>query len=289
MKLSRLESVSALREQLAQWRDNGDRIAFVPTMGNLHAGHINLCTHAKGLADRVVASIYVNPMQFGKNEDFGSYPRTLENDEQALLGAGVDAVYLPNESIMYPHGVESTTRVHVPGASALWCGASRPGHFDGVTTIVAKFFQQVQPDVAVFGEKDYQQLFLINRMVEDLFMPVDIVGIPTVRESDGLAMSSRNQYLNEAERKQAANIHKTLLEMERLLKSGDRNYRELEEIAAKKLEKHGFRRDYYAICRVSDLQPVTDPAEKEVVVLVAAHLGKARLIDNRVISLRNDV
>lgn len=286
-RLHRIESLAALRRQVQAWRQAGERIAFVPTMGSLHAGHLKLCSRAAELADRVIVSIYVNPMQFGVNEDFGSYPRTLDADTQKLSSQAVDAVYLPTESIMYPDGLTTATRVRVPEVSQLWCGASRPDHFEGVTSIVARFLLQVQPDVAVFGEKDYQQLFIINKMVKDLFVPVEIVGVATERESDGLAMSSRNQYLTAAERAQATAIFQAMNQTEQMLVQGDRNYRALEEIAAKMLENNGFRRDYYAICRTSDLQPASDKAETEVVILAAAYLGKARLIDNRVISLRN--
>jgi pantoate--beta-alanine ligase len=281
-----LEQVS---EQVAAWKQQGLRVAFVPTMGNLHKGHLQLCNTAQKHADKVIVSIYVNPLQFGENEDYASYPRTLEADQNALKSVGVDALFCPNEAVMYADGVAASTTVSVPKVAELWCGASRPGHFTGVTTVVCKLLNIVQPDVALFGEKDYQQLYIIRRMVHDLFIPVKIIGVPTQREESGLALSSRNQYLNKEERQRAAFIHELLMENKAQLTSGQRNFREMEQNAVEMLEKRGFRPDYYAICRVQDLQLATDPAETEWVILVAAHLGAARLIDNCVISLRNAV
>ncbi|MDH3870717.1 MAG: pantoate--beta-alanine ligase, partial [Gammaproteobacteria bacterium] len=188
-----------LRARIREWRARGNRIAFVPTMGNLHAGHLRLVRHARAVADRVVASIFVNPMQFGPGEDFASYPRTLEADSAALMEADADLLFIPDIDVVYPRGPEQMTRVEVPALGDILCGASRPGHFSGVTTVVAKLFNLVQPDTAVFGEKDYQQLVIIRRMVKDLNMPVSIEGVATVREPDGLAMSSRNSYLQVGE------------------------------------------------------------------------------------------
>src|SRR6201996_9496688 len=205
-----LTSIAAVREHVRAWRRDGLRVAFVPTMGNLHPGHVSLIEAARKHGDRFVSSIFVNPMQFGPNEDFAHYPRTPTHDEQMLADAGCSLMFMPNVSEIYPSGSERATRVEVPGLSRVLCGEYRPGHFEGVTTIVATLFNIVQPDVAIFGEKDFQQLTIIRRMVADLCFPVEIVGAPTVRDADGLAMSSRNQYLTPAERANAPRIYETL-------------------------------------------------------------------------------
>jgi pantoate--beta-alanine ligase len=248
-------------------------------MGNLHAGHLSLVKEARKIADRVVASIFVNPMQFGAGEDFESYPRTLESDSRMLEAEGTDLLFAPSVQVMYPKPQAEQTRVEVPEISSLLCGATRPGHFVGVSTVVCKLFNMVQPDIAVFGNKDYQQLMVIRRMVEDLAMPVRIVGIDTVRESDGLAMSSRNGYLTGQERTLAPTLYRVLSSLASKLRDGDNDYARLQLQAASELDDNGFRTDYIAIRRAADLaEPVA--GEKGLVILAAAYLGAARLIDN---------
>lgn len=272
-------SVAAVREQVRKWRAEGLRIAFVPTMGNLHPGHVSLIEAARRHGQRFVASIFVNPMQFGPNEDFAHYPRTPHEDERMLAAAGCSLMFMPNVSEIYPHGAERATRVEVPHLSRILCGEFRPGHFEGVATVVAKLFNIVQPDVSVFGEKDYQQLTVIRRMVEDLCLPVQIVGAPTLREADGLAMSSRNQYLSEAQRRLAPQIFATLSAAARRLQGGDSDFASIERAGVQTLESAGFRPDYFAIRQAEDLAPPSAQT-RHLVVLTAAHLGKARLIDN---------
>ncbi len=276
-------SIAGVRRRVREWRNNGERIAFVPTMGNLHPGHLSLVERAKALADRVVASIFVNPLQFGANEDLDAYPHTPEEDSRQLTEHGVDLLFHPQEKEMYPNGREAVTWVEVPGISEILCGASRPGHFRGVATVVAKLFNIVQPDVAVFGEKDFQQLAVLRRMVSDLCMPVELAGVPTVRESDGLAMSSRNGYLTTEQRSLAPSLYRTLQAVGEQLRAGRSDYPTLEREANAQLASQGFRPDYLTIRR-TDLS-VPAAGDCELVILVAAHLGKARLIDNLLISL----
>lgn len=276
-------TIAELRETILPWKSDGERIALVPTMGNLHEGHLRLVEEAHANADHIVVSIFVNPMQFtdASGGDFDRYPRTLEADEKKLsdLGIEVDIVFTPSVKEVYPNGLEHETRVEVPGLSDILCGAFRPGHFMGVATVVAKLFNMVQPDVAVFGEKDFQQLLVIRRLVSDLCFPIEIVGVPTVREHDRLAMSSRNQYLSEEERENAALLNHVLLEVKHSIKDGSRDYADIEDMAMKKLEQAGFKPEYFSVRRAEDLQsPSTD--DHDLVVLVAAWLGKARLIDN---------
>ncbi len=266
----------ALEAALAPWR--GDGIAFVPTMGNLHAGHLALVARARELAPRVVVSIYVNPLQFGPQEDFAAYPRTLEEDRARLAEAGADLVFAPRDAVMYPRPLSETTRVHVPGLSEILCGAHRPGHFDGVATVVARLFNLVRPDHAVFGEKDYQQLLVIRRMVDDLAIPVRIHGVPTVREPDGLAMSSRNQYLTPEERARAPALYRALRAAAEALARGSEDYGRLESQGRVALEAAGFRVDYFTVRDADDLGPPAPGRPR--VVLAAARLGRARLIDN---------
>jgi pantoate--beta-alanine ligase len=275
-------SIAEVRRLVAGWRAAGERIAFVPTMGNLHAGHISLIELAAQHGDRFVASIFVNPMQFGPNEDFNHYPRTPTRDETMLSVAGCDLMFMPEVAEMYPNGHELATRVEVPTLSDLLCGEFRPGHFQGVATIVAKLFNIVMPDVAVFGLKDFQQLTVIRHMVADLCMPVEIVGAPTVREPDGLAMSSRNQYLTAEERRRAPAIYRAMQAAATALRDGQRDIRALEARGRDALADAGFKVDYFAIRRCADL---LDPgaADRELVVLVAARIGKARLIDNQTV------
>jgi pantoate--beta-alanine ligase len=273
-----ISEVNELRSQVDAWRRGGN-VAFVPTMGNLHAGHLALVKAARKLADRVVASIFVNPMQFGVGEDFDNYPRTLERDTDLLEGEGTDLLFAPSVATMYPKPSDQQTRVEVPGISQLLCGASRPGHFVGVATVVCKLFNMVQPDIALFGKKDFQQLMVIRRMAEDLAMPVRVVGVETLRESDGLAMSSRNGYLTVEERAIAPALHRVLSGVKDSLQQGSDDYAGLQAEAMRELKENGFGPDYVAIRRAGDL---TEPeaGEGDLVILGAAFLGKARLIDN---------
>jgi len=270
--------VDKLRGRIGKWRRAGERIALVPTMGNLHAGHLDLVRRAREQADRTVASIFVNPLQFGPKEDFAAYPRTLEADQQQLDSAGTDLLFAPAVEEVYPGGQTLQTRVEVPGISDILCGASRPGHFTGVATVVCKLFNMVQPDLAVFGEKDFQQLMVIRRMTIDLSLPVEILGAPTVREPDGLAMSSRNGYLSAEERKIAPRLQQTLQAAAAALQRG-------EEVAAAELRATadltatGFQPDYFSVRRAADLE-APGPDDRELVILAAAYLGRARLIDN---------
>jgi pantoate--beta-alanine ligase len=278
-----ISHIAALRAHIAQWRSAGQRIAFVPTMGNLHAGHISLIELARRHGDRFVASIFVNPMQFGPNEDFNHYPRTPDRDATLLREAGCDLMFMPDVTEMYPAGAGLATRVEVPWLSTQLCGAFRPGHFEGVATVVAKLFNIVQPDVAVFGIKDYQQLTVIRRLTADLCLPIVIEGAPTVREADGLAMSSRNQYLSAEERALAPQIFASLQRAAREIAGGNRNYAQLQQVATATLTSGGFRVDYFEVRRASDLHPPS-AEDRELVLLTAARLGRARLIDNVQIS-----
>jgi pantoate--beta-alanine ligase len=271
--------IAAVRERVRRWREEGSRVAFVPTMGNLHPGHVSLIEMARRHGDRFIASIFVNPMQFGPNEDFAHYPRTPTQDASMLADAGCDLMFMPDVVEIYPNGSERATRVEVPGLSSILDGEFRPGHFEGVATIVAKLFHIVEPDVAVFGEKDFQQLTIIRRMVTDLCLAVTIIAAPTVRDPDGLAMSSRNQYLTDEERSRAPVIHQTLLAAVERLRAGERDFAAIERAGIETLERSGFRPDYFSVRRADDLSvPVADT--RHLVVLVAARLGRARLIDN---------
>jgi len=272
-------TVTAVREHVRRWRSEGRRVAFVPTMGNLHAGHVSLIDTARSHGDRFVASIFVNPMQFGPNEDYAQYPRTPTQDARMLTEAGCNLMFMPDVAAIYPNGSERATRVDVPSLSRILDGEFRPGHFEGVSTIVAALFHIVEPDVAVFGEKDFQQLTIIRRMVADLCMPVEIVGAPTVRDTDGLAMSSRNQYLTPAERQTAPIIYQTLQAAAKRLQAGDTEFSSIENTGVATLQKAGMKPDYFSIRRAQDLgAPASDT--RHLVVLTAARLGKARLIDN---------
>jgi pantoate--beta-alanine ligase len=248
-------------------------------MGSLHAGHMSLLSAARFRADRVIASVFVNPLQFGPGEDFERYPRTPDDDQHLLTEAGCDLLFLPSVAEMYPEGGQSATKVSVPSLSEILCGAHRPGHFDGVATVVAKLFGIVQPDVAVFGEKDYQQLAIIRRMVQDLALPVEVVGAPTVRSPDGLAMSSRNRYLSPGERSIAPRLHATLRAVAARIDAGEHDFADLEKWCAVQLRAVGLDPDY---CSVRDAETLLAPDDRsvEVVILAAVRLGKARLIDN---------
>ncbi len=274
-----VETVADLRHAVNQWRLAGERIALVPTMGNLHEGHLELVRKARTLADRVVVSIFVNPLQFGEGEDFASYPRTQVDDSEKLIAVSTDLLFMPTVDEVYPRPQSEQTKVEVPGLSDLFCGASRSGHFVGVATVVCKLFNMAQPDVAVFGEKDYQQLLVIRRMVEDLAIPVQIEGLATVREVDGLARSSRNGYLTDAERSIAPALYRELTSTVKGIEQGRHDFASLERQAMSRLESEGFRPDYYAIRNAVDLSE-PEPDETKLVILAAAYLGKARLIDN---------
>jgi pantoate--beta-alanine ligase len=277
--LDTVTTIAAVRERVQRWRREGLRVAFVPTMGNLHPGHVSLIEAARRHGERFVASIFVNPMQFGPNEDWAQYPRTPREDERMLAGAGCSLMFMPDVAEIYPHGSERATRIEVPQLSRILDGEFRPGHFEGVSTIVAKLFHIVEPDVAIFGEKDYQQLTVIRRMVADLCMPVEIVGAPTMRDADGLAMSSRNRYLTPAERALAPRIFETLQTAANRVRTGDADFASIERAGFATLESAGFRPDYFSVRKAEDLSPAT-PQAHELVILTAARIGKARLIDN---------
>lgn len=273
-----VNDIPTLRARVAGWKREGLRVGFVPTMGNLHAGHFSLVRLARDHADRVVASVFVNPTQFGPNEDFGRYPRTPEADAAGLARARCDLLWMPDVDTMYPYGVDATVRVHVPGVTDTLEGAHRPGHFDGVATVVARLLNQVTPDVAAFGRKDYQQLAVIRYLVRDLAFPVRLLPGETVREPDGLAMSSRNQYLSPEERTRATTIHATLLAMRDGLRSGEPRAR-VEAAADARLREAGFAPDY-AVVRNPDLTEPDGGQGGARVALIAARLGRTRLIDN---------
>lgn len=273
-----VESITELRSVLNQFRAQGLTIGFVPTMGNLHQGHLSLVDEAKQQADIVVASIFINPMQFGVNEDIDNYPRTLEKDKEKLVAAGVEILFTPTPEIIYPKGLDKQTFVEVPGLSSSYCGESRKGHFRGVTTIVCKLFNLVQPDIACFGLKDYQQVQMIQTMVDDLSMPIKIIPVATKREDSGLAMSSRNTYLSDAEKAQATTLYKTLQWVKSRL-AENQEFEKIELIARSKIDAAGMRTDYIDICNAETLEPASVD-DTNLVVLAAAHCGKARLIDN---------
>lgn len=269
----------ALRERISRWRSAGARIGFVPTMGNLHAGHYSLLAIARAHAERVVASVFVNPTQFGPREDFASYPRTLAEDQAGLAAHGCDLLFAPEIDEMYPFGPDSGVRMVVPGLGDILEGASRPGHFSGVATVVTKLLHLVVPDIAVFGQKDYQQLLVIRRLVQDLCMPVSIIAAPTIREANGLAMSSRNQYLGAEERVRAGVIYRTLQAMREGIRAGAP--REAVEASARRaLSEAGLDPDYAVIRRALDLSIPETTERSGLIGLIAARLGRARLIDN---------
>ncbi|MFR0717387.1 pantoate--beta-alanine ligase [Enterobacterales bacterium BD_CKDN230030183-1A_HGKHYDSX7] len=277
--MNTVKTVRELRAAVARARSEGKRIGFVPTMGNLHAGHAALVTKAAQRADFVVASIFVNPLQFGANEDLDKYPRTLAADQQRLLDAGCNLLFAPSVEEMYPDGMAVQTRVAVPQLSEGLCGASRPGHFEGVATVVSKLFNMVQPDLAVFGEKDFQQLAVIRAMVRDLNMPIQIIGEPTVRAEDGLALSSRNGYLTPEERATAPVVYRTLKQMGEAIVAGQVDFPALVEQGKQQLQTAGLRPDYLEVRHAVTLRPATF-GDRDLVILVAAYLGNTRLIDN---------
>ena len=274
-----ITSIADLRVVVREWRLARESIAFVPTMGNLHAGHASLIGAAHLHGRRVVASVFVNPLQFGPNEDYAAYPRTPDQDAALLEAQGVDVLFLPTVDEMYPQGVAGSTIVDVPELSGILCGAVRPGHFQGVATVVVKLLNLVQPDVGIFGEKDYQQLTIIRRSIEDLCLPVRIVGAPTVRADDGLALSSRNRYLSPQERAIAPEVYRALDRARRRLESGDADVAGIESEGLAALVKAGFRPDYFEV-RMAGTLAKPHGSNVDVVVLTAARLGRARLIDN---------
>ena len=281
--------IAALREQIKQFKRDGRTVAFVPTMGNLHEGHLTLVKKARELADIVVVSIFVNPMQFGTNEDIDSYPRTMDEDKAKLVAAGTDLLFTPTPDIIYPKGLAKQSFVEVPNVSDGYCGESRPGHFRGVATVVCKLFNLVQPDVACFGLKDYQQVQVITTMVEDLSMPINIIPVETIREDSGLALSSRNGYLTADEKAIAPALQQSLKWLAQEIKAGYNHHDSIDFIglakkAANTINESGMRTDYIHVCHAQTLQPASED-DSQLVILAAAHCGKARLIDNLQLSL----
>lgn len=280
------KSINELQAILRAARKNGQQVGLVPTMGNLHAGHLSLVKYAQKITDIVVVSIFVNPMQFGPNEDFARYPRTQEQDLELLSSCGPVVVFAPAAEELYPQGLENHTQVQVPRFEGLGCALSRPHFFTGVATVVMKLFSIVQPDKAIFGEKDFQQLLVIKQFVQDLCLPIQVLGRPIVREQDGLAMSSRNRYLTAQERQCAPKLYETLQTCAQQLLKGARDYRQLEKIAKQNLSALGFVVDYFTINSRVTFAPVTaDHEARDIVIAAAAVLGKARLIDNVSLSL----
>jgi len=279
-----IETLPLLRQHIRRLRMEGKRVALVPTMGNLHDGHMKLVDEAKSRADVVVVSIFVNPMQFDRPEDLARYPRTLQEDSEKLNKRKVDLVFAPSAQEIYPQGTENHTFVDVPGLSTMLEGASRPGHFRGVSTIVSKLFNLIQPDIACFGEKDFQQLALIRKMVADMGFDIEIVGVPIIRAKDGLALSSRNGYLTADQRKIAPGLYKVLSSVAEKLQNGERDQQEMIAIAEQDLNEKGFRADDIQIRDADTLLDLTD-SSKRAVILMAAWLGQARLIDNKIVEL----
>ncbi len=277
-------SVTELRQYLQRWRRQGRSIAFIPTMGNLHAGHLSLIEKGQSLCDRSICSIFVNPMQFGPNEDWNHYPRTLEHDIAMLEEIGCDLAYMPTASELYPDGLDRISKVHVTDLTDDYEGKHRPGHFTGVATVVLKLFNIVRPDISVFGKKDFQQYRVISKMVEDFNLDVRIVGQETTREPSGLATSSRNQYLDAAQLEQATLIYRTLQDAARQIEEGERNFAAIERRAIARLDGAGFKTDYFCVCNPETLEPAT-AEDRNLVILVTAALGTTRLLDNVEISL----
>ena len=277
-------SVIELRQYVQHWKDHDRSIAFIPTMGNLHAGHMSLIEKGQSLSDRTICSIFVNPMQFGPNEDWDHYPRSLESDLQQLESIGCDLVYLPTASELYPEGLDKISHVEVTGLTENYEGAHRPGHFTGVATVVLKLFNIVNPDVSVFGKKDYQQYQVISKMVRDFNLDVQIIGQETTREASGLAASSRNQYLDAAQKEQAATIYQALQQAARQIEEGERDFKALERAALVKLDQAGFQTDYFVVCNAETLKAASTQ-DRDLVILVTAALGETRLLDNIEISL----
>lgn len=277
--MQRVDDLAEMRALCATWRKSGNDVALVPTMGNLHEGHLALIGAARERCGRVVATIFVNPTQFGPNEDFARYPRSPEEDASRLVEAGCDALFMPRVDAVYPLGLALAARVEMPGLSDILCGSARPGHFAGVASVVLRLFNMVEPDVALFGEKDFQQLLVIRRLAQDLSLRVRVEGLPTVRAADGLALSSRNQYLSAAQRAAAPAIWRTLVRMREGRRGGE-SVAAIEAHAYATLLATGFVPDYATIRMVDDLSPATEPAAGSEIALVAARLGSTRLIDN---------
>lgn len=275
-------TIAELRTILGEWRRASQRIGLVPTMGNLHQGHLNLVRRALREADRVVVSVFVNPTQFAPGEDYQDYPRTFEQDWEQLEALGVDMVFAPSVGEMYPDGTKHATCIDVGDLGEILCGDSRPGHFKGMASVVNMLLNLTHPDVAVFGQKDYQQLVVIRRMVCDLHIPVAILGEPTARESSGLALSSRNRYLSENERRRAPALYHALQKASAALSAGERDFRKLEAKGCAELEEAGLQPEYFTVREAGDLA-APDPESGEFVVMAAARLGHARLIDNIVV------
>ncbi len=277
-------SVIELRQYVQHWKDHGESIAFIPTMGNLHEGHISLIEKGQSLCDRNICSIFVNPMQFGPNDDWDHYPRTLDADIAKLEAVGCDLVYLPTASELYPQGLDKISHVQVTDLTDHYEGRHRPGHFTGVATVVLKLFNIVKPNVSVFGKKDYQQYRVISKMVEDFNLDVQIIGQETTRDASGLATSSRNQYLDAAQKEKAAMIYRTLQQAAAGIDQGERDFRALEQDAIASLDDAGFKTDYFNICSAETLLPAT-PEDRDLVILVTAAMGPTRLLDNIEVSL----
>lgn len=282
--MKKIHSIDKLRNVLAEWREAGDTIALVPTMGNLHKGHMSLISLAANYAEHVIVSIFVNPTQFGPNEDYASYPRTLEVDSRKLARAGVDILFAPTLEDMYPRGIEDAAQVFVPGLSDQLCGEFRPGHFLGVTSVVCRLLNICMPDVAVFGNKDYQQLIILRRMVEDLHIPVKLLAGETERDANGLALSSRNSKLDKAQQAIAASIHNALEEAAAALRAGGSAPGDLEKAAIEQIGAAGLEPEYVAIRNAADLSVPKKNASR-LAVLAAARLGDVRLIDNVLVQL----
>jgi pantoate--beta-alanine ligase len=283
------QNIEQLRAQIKYWRSNNETIAFVPTMGNLHDGHLSLVEIARQKASRVVVSIYVNPLQFSPDEDFSSYPRTLQDDLNKLQALAVDLVFTPNDAMIYPDGEQLSTHIEVPGLSQIIEGEYRPGFFKGVTTVVLKLFNMVQPDIAIFGEKDFQQLIIIRQMVKDLNLPIEIIGGQTIREADGLAKSSRNNYLSPEERENSRILSDAIIVCRDQIEQGV-DILQVENACIKSLESHGFIVDYVTLRETQRLNKVSNEevvGDKELVILVAAKLGKTRLIDNVIFTIES--
>jgi pantoate--beta-alanine ligase len=282
--MDQANSISELQQYVQHWKDHKQSIAFIPTMGNLHQGHLSLIEKGQSLCDRSICSIFVNPMQFGPNEDFNHYPRTLTRDLELLESISCDLVYMPTASELYPQGLENISQVVVTDLTDTFEGAHRPGHFTGVATIVAKLFNIVKPDISVFGKKDFQQYCVINKMTQDLNLDVEIIGQETTRESSGLATSSRNQYLNDDQTARGALIYQTLLDASKRIREGETDFTSLEQQYIEQLSQAGFEIDYFSVCNAETLKPATT-GDKKLVILVTARLGETRLLDNIEIDL----
>ena len=282
--MDQANSISELRQYVQHWKDHKQSIAFIPTMGNLHLGHLSLIEKGMSLCDRSICSIFVNPMQFGPNEDFNHYPRTLDQDIALLESVGCDLAYMPTASELYPQGLENISQIIVTDLTETYEGAHRPGHFTGVATIVAKLFNIVKPDISVFGKKDYQQYCVIKKMTQDLNLDVEIIGQETSRESSGLATSSRNQYLSEEQKSKAGLIYATLQDASDKILKGEKNYTLIENQALEQLQQAGFDTDYFNVCNADTLKPATSE-DRKLVILVTTRLGNTRLLDNIEIDL----